>query len=442
MSDITVNIIDGVANISQAGFGIPAIFGETQQFKVLKIGSGKSELVVRSKNRGQDASVEIVQSGASITFEANSFDKVTITIPTAGATAAEVVDAFEDTGVPTEVEDLIVITLGSTGSGAVDVFTDTPLADVDEFVITNSSEVANLLPYYLITDPEYVMTSNIFSQDLKVEKMYVFNAYEGSPPDIATKIITFDNQDFYFLLLTDTSKARIIEAANWTDLNDKVTAGVSSDVTILDDLVANASVFITLMTTPANHHEANIVGAQAPKDPGATTWKFQRANGATAEEATALISAARDSNGNAFIESSNLIYYVEGKMTNGLFIDQKRSRDFVKARIEERFLALFVAEEKIPYDDTGISQIEGTLSDALNSFGVQGIIASAVSAEEVENSHNGVYQYTITAKSRAQVLADSPADITNRAYTIEFEYVEAGAIHNLTVTGKIVLSLV
>lgn len=437
INDIVVNIIDGVVNLTQAGFGIPAIFGETQQYKVLKIGTGKSQLVFVSASRGGDANVEII-SGSAIAWS-ESGGTITLEIPS-GTTAKEVKDDF-DANAPGAVTALVSLQLANSGTGDVSTATSAALAYATEFTLASSADVADLLPYYLTTDPEYVMSSLLFNQKLSPEAAYVFNAYEASPPSIATKIITFTNQDFYFLLLTDTTKARAIEANTYAENNDKVVAVASSDTTLVDDLAVATNIFVVFATDPSTHPEAAIVGLQAPKTPGSTNWRWQIVNGISAEESDTLINAAISGNGNVFASQSGLTYFLDGSMTNGLFIDQKRSRDYIKARISEAFLALFVAEDKIPYDDTGINTLKGTLSDRLNAFGDQGIIAAAVSATEVEQSFNNTYQYTITAPTRAQVIANDPNDVVNRSYSMTFDYVESGAINDLTVTGKVVLEL-
>jgi len=246
---------------------------------------------------------------------------------------------------------------------------------------------------------------------------------------------------FYYLLLTSTVKAKAIEVANWTDLND-VTLGVaSSDVTLHDALETNGSVFITLMTSPDDHDEAALIGLQASKPPGSSNFKFRSPKNITAETNLTLINSAREKKGNVFFKQSGATYYVEGVMTSGKFIDQKVSRDYVRVRVKERMLALFISEEKINYDDTGIAQLVSTLSDQLTAFGGT-IIANAVSATEIENSFNGRHQFKIIAPTRAEMVANFPAMVTAREYALEFEYVEAGAINTATVTGKIILSLV
>lgn len=442
MADIDVNIIDGVANISQRSFGITAIFGETDQYKILKVGFGKSQLVVVTAVRDGTAEFKIVQSGSVISFAAAS-TVVTLTIPTTGATAKQVKDNF-DANAYSPVKALISLQLPSSGTGAVAVFTQTPLANFSEAVLESKDEVDNLLPYYTTSDKEYIMAVKLFNQDLKPEKVYVFNASgESSSSDDFTQVIgAFDHQDFYFLLLSNTTKLRAKEASNWNDAQSTgITVHLCEDTTLLDDLELNTRSAVVLTTDDANRNDACIVGVQAAKTPGSTTWKWKKANGAVAETDASLISTARANNGNVFIEKSGVTFFIEGIMTNGLFIDQRHQRDYMAARIEEAFLALFTSEEKIPYDDTGIAQLVSTLSDKLNSFGDGGIIARAVSESEMATSYNKVYQYTIIAPTRAQMLANDPDKVVDRIYPLEFHFVEAGAIHDLVVTGKVLLSL-
>ncbi len=441
MADIEVSIIDGVANITQEGFGIPTVFGETDQYRVVKIGSGKSQLIFRSTSRDTAASIVIVQTGAVIDFSASG-SVVTLTIPTTGATAKQVKDNYDD-NTYTSVKALVVLTLANSGSGAVATFSETALETVTEFVLERKSDVDNLLPYYATSDVEYKMATAFFTQELKPEKVYIFNASsESSNSDDFTEIIeAFENQDYYFLLLTNTHKIRAVEAATYGDLNGKLVFLLTEDSTLLDDLALVGSSAVVLCTDDTNRVDAMIVGLQAPKIPGSTTWKWKKANGAVAETDSTLIDAARSGNGNVFISTSGVTFFVEGKMTNGLFIDQKHQRDYMRARIAEDFLALFTTEEKITYDDPGIAQLVTRLSNKLSSFGDGGIIARASSEDEVRLSFDKRYQYSIDAPTRAEMLASDPQAVVDRQYALTFNFVEAGAIHDLVVTGKVMLQL-
>jgi hypothetical protein len=439
MAEIIVNLTDGVANIQQQGFGIPAVYGETEQFNVLKTGTGKNQLVFRSESRGEAFSVEIVQ-GVTLAFTATG-SKVTLTLPTGGATAKQCKANF-DASAPSQVTDLVTLTLANSGSALVTTLTETNAAQETEFVLTDANDVADLLPYYLSTDKEYLMASALFNQALKPEKAYVFNAFEDtSSVDFATKILEFDNQDFYFLLLTSTVKADIVEAATWADLNDKLLVALCEDETVLDEVESFESPAVIITADDTERKDAMIVGVQAPKLPGSTAWAWKQATGATAEADDGLIEDTIAANGNVFLKKSGLTIFADGRMANGLFISQKHSRDYVKARIAERIAGLLASVEKLPYDDTGISQLVSALSDQLNAFGDGGIIARAVSSTEMETSFNGVYQYSITAPMRAQVIVNNPSNITAGLYEFSCAYVEAGEIVNVTVNVKILLKL-
>jgi hypothetical protein len=443
--DIEVNITDGTASVSQESFGIVKVLSEEEQYKALKVGTGKSRLIFVSADRGGDANIVIVQTGSSIIMAAAS-TTVTLTIPTTGATAKEV-KAYFDANTLAPVKALIDLKLDSSGTGPVAIMSSTALAAITDFTLLTSNDVSNLLPYYAEDDQTYLMAVQLFSQELAPEKVYVQDGFrESGNDDTFTEIIEVsDNTDFYFLLLTDTSIVRAEEAATWADLNKKllVVLAVSTDVAVLDNLETNgySAVVIATSANMDTRPDAAAVGAQASKTPGSTDWDWLRLVGVTAETDTALISTVQTEHGNIVVKKSGITFFGPGRMTNGLFIDQRHSRDYMEARIKEAFISLLVSVEKIPYDDSGISTIISTLSDTLNSFGDVGIIARALSETETAASFNGRYQYSIDAPSRAEMVASAPNDVLNRIYPISFNFVEAGAIGDVNITGRVVLKL-
>lgn len=445
--DIDVNIVDGVPSVSQESFGIVKIFAEEEQFKVKVAGGGASDkgsLVFVGASRGLDANVVIVVSGSVIDMQASGIT-VTVTIPTTGATAKQVKQFYDDNTLAPVKALIGAVNLLNSGSGPVAAMTSAALADFSDATLLTAEDVAGLLPYYATTDQTYLMASQLFSQEFAPEKVYVQNAYDASPTaSFATRIAASDNIDFYFLLLTDYADEELqIEAGNWADLNKKLLVVLNTATDILDEFADNGYTAGVIVTTAniATRPDAAAVGAQASKTPGSTDWDWLRLTGITAETDTSLISNTVTKKGNIVTLKSGVTIFGPGRMTGGLFIDQRHSRDYMEARIRERFVGLMTSVEKIPYDDGGIATLVATLSDQLNAFGDTGIIAGAFSEAEVASSFNGKYQYSINAPTRGQVVASNPTWITERTYTLTFDCVEAGAIGNITITGRVVLKL-
>jgi hypothetical protein len=445
--EIDVNIVDGTPSVSQESFGIVKIFSEEEQFKVKVAGGGaadKGSLVFVGADRGSDANVVIVVSGSVIDMQASG-STVTVTVPTTGATAKQVKQFYDDSaGAPVTALIGQVLLLNS-GSGPVAAMTSAALAGFDDRTLLSPDDVAALLPYYTTTDQTYLMAAQMFSQEFSPEKVYVQNAFDASPTaSFASRIVESDNNDFYFLLLTEYADEDLqIEAGNWADLNRKILIVLNTETDILTEFADNGYTAGVIVTTAniATRPDAAAVGAQASKTPGSTDWDWLRLNGITAETDTALIAEVVTKKGNIVTVASGVTFFGPGRMTGGLFIDQRHSRDYMKARIAERFIGLMTSVEKIPYDDGGIATLVSTLSDVLNSFGDDGIVARAFSQEEVASSYNGRYQYSINAPTRGQVVANNPTWITNRTYEFTFDFVEAGAIGDVAITGRVVLKL-
>ena len=137
--------------------------------------------------------------------------------------------------------------------------------------------------------------------------------------------------------------------------------------------------------------EIKWLGMQLPKPIGSTNWAYKTFAGETegalhTVEATPLTEAEKDA-----IEDVNCNFYTSllgadftypatmggGKniKKEGEFIDIVRNMDFLQARIEEKFLSLFLEKDIIPYTDAGITIIENRLQNTLQTFGIDtGII--------------------------------------------------------------------
>jgi hypothetical protein len=445
--DIDVNITDGTPSVSQESFGIVKVFAEEEQFNVKVAGGGASDkgsLVFVSASRGLDATITIVSSGSSIGFGVSGSD-VTLTVPTTGATAKQVKQYFDDNSLASVKAKIGQVLLLNSGSGPVATLAQASLAGWADKTLLSADDVADLLPYYATTDQTYIMAAQLFGQDFAPEKVYIQNAYDESPTDsFATRIAASDNNDFYFLLLTEYADEDLqIEAGNWADLNKRILVVLNTETDILTEFADNGYTAGAIVTSGnvSTRPDAAAVGAQASKTPGSTDWDWLRLNGITAETDTDLIAEVVTKKGNIVTKLSGVTFFGPGRMTGGLFIDQRHSRDYMEARIRERFVGLMTSVEKIPYDDGGIATLVSTLSDQLNAFGDDGIIARAIAQDEVAASYNGRYQYSINAPTRGQVVANNPSWIANRTYELTFDFVEAGAIGDVTITGRVVLKL-
>lgn len=173
--------------------------------------------------------------------------------------------------------------------------------------------------------------------------------------------------------------------------------------------------------------EAGVVGATAGKPAGSFTYKFTEIKGLT----PAVIS---DTDLNA-IHSKNCIAYIldkgygmlsEGITTNGEYIDNVDSEDYVVQNIEKAVQHVLVKNDKVPYDNVGISMLENAVVSVLKDAANNGIILI---------DDNGVPDFSVTFKVRSET---KEADRQARRYVEGyFRFTLAGAIHSVEITGTI-----
>jgi hypothetical protein len=239
--------------------------------------------------------------------------------------------------------------------------------------------------------------------------------------------------DFYAIILCFPSTATIAAAAAWTEVNRRllVVATANTDVTT----AATTDVASTLKTaaytrSPVIYHhdpslfaDAGWAGRCLPLTPGSETWAMKTIVGLTP-------TALKDSEVTN-LKSKNVNRYQRVKGRNltlggGIvpakeYIDTVRGIDELEARLgEDVVIAQADRDDKIPYDDGGISMMKGIVQNRLNlSVG-----------------------RLLTADPPPLALAPSSAEVdtaqkADRLLPITFTGTKAGAIHTLTIVGRL-----
>jgi len=313
----------------------------------------------------------------------------------------------------------LIIDSGGTASGVV--------------VCTELSDMTDA--GFLSTDDAYLMASEMLAQsprpvDFAVKRKLDATDYDA---ELTTLVTTFD--EFYAVLIDSRETADLLAAGSWANSNQKFFFGCSEDPSDLPGNTADREAYL-IHDTPTDYPECAWVGKELPKTPGSNTWKWKRLSGQSASEFTSTqLNTIRTNNGNALQEQAGVIFTNEGVTTSGEYIDIIIGQDWVEDQLRTGLLGLFVRNDKIPMDDTGIAQVEGVVRDVLKRAGDNGIIAAAVSEDDMLLSDDKVYMYQVTVPLRSEISAN---DRANRTLTnVKFVYTTAGAIHKVTVTGYI-----
>tara|TARA_Y100000310_G_C20703455_1_gene832274 strand:+ start:6351 stop:7454 length:1104 start_codon:yes stop_codon:yes gene_type:complete len=304
--------------------------------------------------------------------------------------------------------------------------------------------------------PEYVAASAIAAQSPRVTQFAV-GREDGGDADMTATLtaISLESNDWFGLVITDRTAATQQLAANYAASNKKVFACASSDANIVDQaqgvdvtsiaaLLQNAgnnnAIVFYKADAASKFSDAAFLGRTLALDPGTYTGNLKSLNAETIDNLTDTQSKnVLDKNANTYEEVASRNVVRESKMSGGEFFDVIVFENYLIARIQEDQFALLASQNKVPFDDTGISQVQDVLNTTLANEQSEedgqprGITANKFDPDTKEQT--GGF-YTIVP-----LAADIPTvDKANRELNgVEFTAWLSGAIHKETINGFLVL---
>ncbi|MCZ8518884.1 DUF3383 family protein [Paenibacillus caseinilyticus] len=307
--------------------------------------------------------------------------------------------------------------LGSSAAGhAYKTYLDLPAVLVD----------------YAASTEEYKAAFALFNQgDDSPREIAIAARRTGGTPETLEDILPgLFTKDWYFLVTTSTNVDDITTIGEAVEQDDtRQFFFRTSSKTDLAAVFAEGFTRTTgfYHTDVSNYPEAAWIGRTGSADVGSVTWKAKTLTGIQPLDIDATELAAIHALGaNTYVTKAGDNVTSEGKTTNGEYIDVIHSKDYVDFNIEYAVQKLINSTDKIPYDDTGIAQIESVVLTVLQRAFNQGMIA---------RDADGIGLYGTDFKSRAEV---DPADRADRIYNDgEFWFELAGAIHEARIRGYI-----
>ncbi len=445
IKDIVINITRATKSLLLAGFGKPLILGETAPYFLLTAGTGNAGLKITAKTRGtvyiklllddpegNNQALSVTRSGAGSSV---SPYLITVSLATNGSgtitSTATLVKAAIEASV--NANEIVSVALVGDGSGVMAALAEASLADPGRY--HEFSELKELLDYYTADHAEYKMAAAMFAQSPRPTVVAVYS--RDAAADVATSLAAAQavNDSWYAILINNRTKAEIQAAGTWANSNKKLFFGCTSDLTALDDRNNDREV-IMIHDRPGDYPECAWVGQNLPKAPGSITWKWKSLNGQIAANfSTTDLNTIRTKNSQTLTEYGGIVVSNEGKTTSGEFIDVIHGQDWVEAQLEARLFLLQTQNEKVPLDNDGIAQVESVVRSVMIDAGKAGIIARALSDEEKKRSKDGVYLYTVDVPLRDDISVNDRN--ARHLPGVNFSYELAGAMHKITVNGKI-----
>lgn len=240
-----------------------------------------------------------------------------------------------------------------------------------------------------------------------------------------------ENDSWYGLDLQSRVKVDILAAALWTEANEKLFLGQTSDADVLAATPGNVMETLKGLAykrTACIYHATDTANAAlawftkklaADPDVQVTMWKAATLSGITPDVITDTEKTnVLDENGNVYLTMGGIGGTGEGTLADGNFIDTRISKDWFKARLQERTTQLVLdlsnTNRKIAYDSEGIATVENILR------------SQAQTGERLKHFRADATTYQIP------LLEDiDPADITARELTLGATVILAGAIQKV-----------
>lgn len=288
---------------------------------------------------------------------------------------------------------------------------------------------------YSTTDAEYEMASAMLAQSpapSQIKIMRVAGAY-----DTALTALRTNDDTFYSICIQARDKTNMGLVGTWANSNKKFFFGCSADPGALTGRNVTREAYVIHNNSEYDYPECALVGQNLPKVNTKHInfkWKVLSGQNASTFSSTQL-NTIRTNQGIALQEQAGQVFTNAGKATDGSYIDITIDKDWIENELNIGLISLFINNDVIPMDDTGIAQVEGVIRDVLGRAGTQGRIAKAETQADKLKSDDKIYMYTIVVPTRASISANDRANKDLK--TISFTYYTAGGIDSVAINGYV-----
>lgn len=265
--------------------------------------------------------------------------------------------------------------------------------------------------------------------------------------DDLNAILDEDNR-WYGLVMVERVKQTQLDAAAWTEANDKlfITATNEADVlnpSVTTDLLSTlkntryyrtAALFHTNAAT--EYPDAAWAGRVFTIKPGGETWALKQLASVTPSPLTSTQKqTVVNKGGNTFeFYQEQIALTNPGKVAAGEWIDVIRFRDWLKDTIQVNMTQMMINRDKIPYTDAGIQLCVNNLRKSLQ----EGQNVGGIAPDELDASNNTVPGFVITYPRSVEL---APSIKASRVLSLGFTARLAGAIHVVEITGALAYEL-
>lgn len=256
-------------------------------------------------------------------------------------------------------------------------------------------------------------------------------------------ILDEDNR-WYGLVMTERVKQTQLDAAEWTEANDRLFLTATDEADALNpsnttDLIStlkNTRYFRTAVLYHTNaateYPDAAWAGRVFTIKPGGETWALKQLASVTPSPLTSTQKqTVVNKGGNTFeFYQEQIALTNPGKVAAGEWIDVIRFRDWLKDTIQVNMTQMMINRDKVPYTDAGIQLCVNNLRKSLQ----EGQNVGGIAPDELDASDNTVPGFVITYPRSVEL---APSIKASRVLSLGFTARLAGAIHVVEITGAL-----
>lgn len=330
-----------------------------------------------------------------------------------------------------------VVPFTSPGSATAAEITAGLKAAIDalSLPVTTSQQAGNTVLRVVATTPgAFVAIGTMDRANLPVVQNH---ADPGIGIDLAS--IATERNDWYALQTSFNSDLYVQGAAAYAAANGKLYVAQTIDTVVprtplsgTDDVAeflqnaGNDRVALLYSDLTTDFVDAGLLAARLAKSPGRATWMFAQLSNIPASSFTSTERTNLKAKNCGWYEATRSRAIInQGKLSSGRYIDFRIYLDFFTARSEEKILTALEANDKVGYDDGGISIIAGCMKAQLK--------------EDSTGALAPVDPNSIVITSPLEADTDD-TDRENRVINgIQFAFRYTGAIHSANVAGTATL---
>lgn len=267
---------------------------------------------------------------------------------------------------------------------------------------------------------------------------------------VSDDLIAINDEDsrWYGLVMTERVKQTQLDAAEWTEANEKLFITATNEAAVLDpqdetDLISvlkNTRYFrsVALYHTNADteYPDAAWAGRVFTIQPGGETWALKQLASITPSNLTSTQKQTIfNKGGNTFeFYQEQIALTNPGKVAAGEWIDVIRFRDWLKDTIQVNMTQMMINRDKVPYTDAGIQLCVNNLRKSLQ----EGQNVGGIAPDELDSAGNTVPGFVITFPRSAELASSIKA---SRVLDLSFAARLAGAIHVVNISGALAYEL-